>query len=157
VATFTALRAVPGQPLYGHGMAGNVKFDYGVIEIAANPTAADIYKMCIIPSGVAVVDGFVKADDLDTNATETLNMDVGWGANGVDAADPDGFGNLGVWTGDLTLDVKPETQIWYPFNGVLKDGPKTFGADTTIEVVCNVTAATSGLGTLYVGVYYLVP
>ena len=103
MATFTALRAEPEQPKYGHGIAGNVKFDYGVIEIATNPAAADIYQMCIIPAGASVISGFVKADELDTNATETLDMDVGWAANGVEAADPDGFGNLAVWTGDQNI------------------------------------------------------
>ena len=86
-----------------------------------------------------------------------LDMDIGWAANGTDAADPDGFGNLGVWTGDAVTDVKPETQIWYPFNGVLKDGPKTFAAETTIQLEANAAAATGGTGTVYVGVYYLVP
>ena len=103
-----------------------------------------------------VIDGFIRADDLDTGI-EALDMDVGWAANGSDSADPDGFGNLGVWTGDATTDVKPEAQIWYPFNGVLKDGPKTFVNETIIQVEANVAAATGGTGTLYVGVYYIVP
>lgn len=154
--TLTAEQAEPEYPVYGVGYAGTVKFAYGVYEIAANVEDGDIFEMCKIPKGAVVIDGFIRADDLDTG-TEALDMDVGWAANGSDAADPDGFGNLGVWSGDAVTDIKPEAQIWYPFNGVLKDGPKTFAAETTIQVEANVAAGTGGTGTLYVGVYYLVP
>lgn len=112
--------------------------------------------MCKVPAGAIVVDGFVRADDMDTGA-EALDMDVGWAANGSDAADPDGFGNLGVWTGDAVTDIKPEGSIYYPFNGVLKDGPKTFARETTIQVEANAAATTFAAGTLYVGVFYIVP
>ncbi len=154
--TLTSTRAAAAFPVAGKGDAGTVKFAYGTYEIAANVEDGDIFEMCRVPNGAVVIDGFVRADDLDTGI-ETLDMDVGWAANGTDAADPDGFGNLGVWTGDSVTDIKPEAQIWYPFNGVLKDGPKTFSAETVIQVEANAAAATGGTGTLYVGVYYLVP
>lgn len=154
MATFTADRAKAGFPVKGVGPSGNVKVAYGVYEIAANPADGDIYEMCKIPSGATVIDGAIRADDLDTG-TETLDMDVGWAANGTDAADPDGFGNLGVLTGDAVTGVKPETMIWYPLNGVLKDGPKTFSAETTIQVEANAAAATGGTGTMYLYVLYI--
>lgn len=155
MTTFTAERAKGAFPVAGIGHAGNVKCAYGVIEIAANPADGDIYKMCKIPKGAIVIDGAIRADDLDTG-TETLDMDVGWASNGVDAADPDGFGNLGVLTGDAVTGVKPETMIWYPLNGVLKDGPKEFSEETTIQVEANAAANTGGTGTLYLYVLYLV-
>lgn len=156
--TLTADAALADAPVYGHGLRGNLKFTYGVYEIAAAVEDGDIFEMCKIPPGAIVVDGFVRADDIDTG-TEALDMDVGWASNGTDAADPDGFGNLGTWTGDPVADVKPETQIWFPFNGVLKDGPKTFTStttDTTIQVEANTASNAGHTGTLYVGVYYLV-
>ena len=154
--TLTATQAEPEYPVYGAGYGGTVKFAYGVYEIAANVEDGDIFEMCKVPAGAIVIDGFVRADDLDTG-TEALDMDVGWAANGVESADPDGFGNLGVWSGDAVTDIKPEAQIYYPFNGVLKDGPQTFSAETTIQVEANVAANAGGTGTLFVGVYYLVP
>jgi hypothetical protein len=155
--TLTAARAAAAFPVFKPQGAGEVGFAYGVYEIAANVEDGDIFEMCRVPAGAVVVDGFVRADNLDTNATETLDMDVGWAANGVEAANPTGFGNLGVWTHDGVAEIKPETQIWYPFNGVLKDGPKAFTNETTIQVEANAAAATGGVGTLYVGVYYIVP
>lgn len=154
--TLTATRAASTFPVFKPGGAGLVAFAWGVFEIAANVEDGDIFEMCRVPAGAIVIDGFVRADDIDTG-TEVLDMDVGWAANGSDAADPDGFGNLGVWTGDPVTDVKPETQIWFPFNGVLKDGPKTFVNETVIQVEANTPANAGGTGTLYVGVYYVVP
>jgi len=133
-----------------------VQVAYGSYTIAAAVETGDIFEMCRVPKGAVVIDGFVRADDIDTG-TEALDMDIGWAANGVDAVDADGFGNLGVWTGDPTTDVKPETQIWYPFNGVLKDGPKTFSAETVIQLYVNTASNAGHVGTVYVGVYYLVP
>lgn len=154
--TLTATRAAASFPVYKSGGAGALCFAYGVYEVAANVEAGDIFQMCRIPAGAVVVDGFLRADDLDTG-TEVLDMDVGWAANGNESVDADGFGNLGVWTGDAVTGVKPETLIWYPFNGVLKDGPATFTAETIIQVTANVAANVFTAGTLYVGVYYVTP
>lgn len=154
--TLTAARGKASFPKVGKGEAGNVKFAYGTYEIAANVEDGDIFEMCRLPAGAVVIDGFVRADDMDTGI-EALDMDIGWASNGTDAADPDGFGNLGVWSGDAVTDHKPEVCIHYPFNGVLKDGPKTFAAETVIQVEANAAAATFAAGTLYVGVYYIMP
>jgi hypothetical protein len=83
---------------------------------------------------------------------------VGWAANGVDVADPDGFGNLGVQGTDTVAGIKPEAGYNYQFGGVLiTDGPKTFAAETVIQVTTVATAATFAAGTLSVVVYYLNP
>lgn len=156
--TLTATNALAGAKVFGHGIRGNVKFAYGIYEIAAVVEDGDIFEMCRLPPGAVVVDGFVRADDIDTG-TEVLDMDVGWAANGTDAADPDGFGNLGVWSGDAIAGIKPDVSIYFPFNGVLKDGPKTFTsltADTIVQVEANVASNAGHVGTLFVGVYYLV-
>jgi hypothetical protein len=76
--------------------AGVLCAAYGQLEVTANPSANDVFELCRIPKGAVVVGGWIRSDDLDTNATETLDLDVGWAANGTDAADPDGFGNLDV-------------------------------------------------------------
>lgn len=158
MATFTAARAASTFPVSKPSTAGVLNVAYGVIEVAANPAAADIYSMCKIPAGAVVVGGYVYGDDLDTNATETLDLDVGYAANGVDAADPDAFGNLGVMGTDTVAGIKSEVGYQYPFGGVIiTDGPKALAAETTITVTCVATAATFAAGTLSVVVYYVVP
>lgn len=152
-----ALRAASDFPVFKPTGAGLLGCAYGTITIATNPTAADIYSVCKIPP-CTVVGGLVYGDDLDTNATETLDFDVGWAANGVEAADPDGFGNFGVVTGDAVVEYKPVAGILLPFQGtLLTAGPQTFSAETTIIITFNAAAATGGTGQLSANVYYVVP
>ncbi len=158
MATFTATRAASTFPTYKGLGAGNLNCAYGVIEVAANPVANDVYAMCKVPAGAVVVGGRVYSDDLDTNATETLDLDIGWAANGVEAADPDGFGNLGVQGTDTVAGVKAEGGYNYSLGGkLITDGPQAFTAETTITVNCVATAATFAAGTLSVVVYYITP
>jgi hypothetical protein len=137
---------------------GELACAYGAIAVTANPVAADVYQMCRVPKGAVVVGGMIYSGDLDTNATETLDLDVGWAANGVDAADPDGFGNLGVMGTDTVAGIKPESGYQFPFGGVLiTGGPVAFAEETVVTVTCVATAATFAAGTLAVVVYYVKP
>lgn len=154
--TLTATRAASTFPVFKPQGAGAVAFAYGTYEIGAAVEDGDIFEMCRLPAGAVVIDGFIRADDIDTG-TETLDMDIGWAANGTESADPDGFGNLGVWTGDAVAGIVPETQVYYPFNGVLKDGPQSFSAETVIQLEANAASNAGHTGTVFVGVYYLVP
>lgn len=157
MATFTATRAAATYPVYG-GNHGNLRAAYGTIEIAANPADGDIYEMCRVPAGAVVLGGWLMAEDLDTNATETLDIDIGWAANGSDVADPDGFGNLGVLAGDAVAGYLPEGGFRYPLAGVLLTaGPKTFVNETVIQLEANAAAATAGTGTVTLVVLYVVP
>lgn len=154
--TLTATRALAGFPVGGVGPATSLHIATGTYEIAANVEDGDIFEMCKLPANAVVVGGMIYGDDLDTG-TETLDMDIGWAANGTDAADPDGFGNLGVWTGDAITDWKPVAGIMYPLQGVLlSGGPKKFSEETTIQIEANAAAATGGTGTVSVVVYYFV-
>lgn len=157
MSTLTASRAAATFPVAGMGGAGNLKVAWGTYEIAVNPTAADIIQMCRVPKGATVVGGWVMGDDFDTG-TEAMDIDLGWQANGTDAADPDGFGNFGVWTGDVITDLIPVAGHWKPLQGVLlADGPKTFAAETVIAATVNTAANATGTGTLSVVVLYAVP
>lgn len=156
MATLTATRAAANFPVAGHGFGGNLKVAYGTYELAANPSAADVIRFCRVPKGATVVGGWLMGDDIDTG-TEALDIDVGWEANGVDAADPDGFGNMGVLNGATVANVIPVAGIFRLLQGVLlADGPKTFGAETIISGLVNAAANAGGTGTLTVVVLYTV-
>lgn len=154
--TLTGTRAASTFQVYRPSGAGALAVAYGHYNIAANVEAGDIFNLCKLPAGAVVVDGVVRAADLDTG-TEALDMDVGWAANGTEAAVPDGFGNFGVWTGDAVTDIKPEVCIYLPLNGTLKNGPVSFTNETTITLTANVAAATFAAGTVTVVIYYVVP
>ena len=156
MADIASLRAASDFPVFKPSGAGIMGVSFGTFDILVNPTAADVLTQCKAPP-CTVIGGYVYGDDLDTNATETLDFDVGWLANGAEAADPDGLGNFGVVTGDAVAGIKPEVAIWMPIGGLLfTAGPQVFTRETTFEIVFNVTAATSGLGFLTLVVHYVV-
>ena len=153
MATFTSEQVASGrtyQPLIG---GTGICTAYGAINIAANPADGDIYEMIRLPKGAIVVDGALRAADLDTGA-EALDMDIGWAANGAETADPDGFGNLDVLTGDTSVHI-PVAGIFIPFQGVLiTTGPQKFTNETILQVEANVTATTGGTGRMWMLVHY---
>lgn len=153
--TLTSTRAASTFPVAKNLGGGQVMVAYGTYAIAAVVEDGDIFEMCKVPSGATVFAGVVYADDIDTG-TEALDMDVGWAANGTDAADPDGFGNFGVWTGDASV-TKPEVSNYLHFGGILRSaGPKTFSAETMIQVEANAASNAGHTGQLTVVVYYTV-
>lgn len=157
MTTFNSTAVAEAAPAF-QGPGGVVCAAYGYIDIATNPVAADVYRLCKVPAGATVIGGKVFSGDLDTNATETLDLDFGWESNGSDAADPDGFGNYGVQGTDTVAGVKPEAGYNYDFAGVLQTaGPKTFARETVLTATCIATAATFQAGRLSMVAYYVNP
>ena len=156
MATYTTTRAGSTFPVASAAPGGVAQVAVGVYNYAANLAAASIIEFCRVPKGATVYGGFVQASDLDTNATEELDFDIGWAANGVDNADTDGFGNFGTLTGDASVHM-PVAGLWMPFANIIQDaGFKTFGAETVITGVVNTDAATFTAGVLKVVVNYIV-
>jgi hypothetical protein len=91
MATVLATRAASGFPVFKPTGAGILGVAWGTYTHASNLAATTIIQYCRVPKGATVIGGYWYADDLDTG-TEELDIDLGWAANGVDAADPDGFG-----------------------------------------------------------------
>lgn len=158
MATYTADRAASGLPVYKPTGAGIVCAAHGTYELASAPSANDIIEFCRVPKGAVIIGGWLRGDDIDTG-TETFEFDVGYAANGTDSADPDAFLNSGVITGDVfaTGNVSNVAGICYPLHGVLKDGPLTLSAETTITGTVTAAANAGGTGTLSVTVLYVVP
>lgn len=151
MATTTKARAAASYPAYKNLGAGNLCVAYGSHDFAANPTIADIIELCKVPPGAVILDGFMRLEDIDSNATETLDIDIGT------AADPDAFGNFGVRTGDAVTDYLPEGGARLPLHGTLKDGPVEVSAETVIQATVVAAAATFAAGTMTVVVYYVTP
>lgn len=161
--TLTATRAADTFPVFQPSGAGIVCAAYGTYAIAANVEAGDIFEMCKVPAGAVLLGGAFYGADLDTG-TETLDMDVGWAANGgsgtYDAVNLTGLGNFAVLTGDVfaTGNVSNVAGLNYPLNGLFATGVlPTFTKETTIQVYANAAAATFAAGTISVVVYYVVP
>lgn len=156
-STKVASRALPTFPVPGPaGFGGIVRAAIGQWSFAAtDDEAGDKFSVCKIPAGATVIGGYVQAKDLDTG-TEALDIDIGWAATDLEVADPDGFGNLGLWSGDAVTDVRPEVGIFYNLGGVLfTAGPKTFTAEATVQFTVNTAANTLTAGNATVVLYYI--
>lgn len=157
MATTTTSRAASTFPAFKALGAGIVCAAYGSHDFAANPTAADIIELCKLPAGAVVLGGWYRAEDIDSNATEEVDIDVGYAANGAVVADPDAFGNFGVQNGDAVTNYLPEGGTLFPLHGVLKDGFLAFTRETTVTATVNVDAATFAAGTISVVILYVNP
>jgi hypothetical protein len=163
MTTFTATRAAETFPIFKAHGAGLLQVARGTYAIAVNPVAADIYQMCWVPAGAVIVGGRLVAADLDTNGTETLDMDLGWAANGgsgtYDALDADGLGNFGVWVGDAFAGGNTFGIAGNGFDlaGILATGIHPyFTRPTLIQLTAVATAATLTAGSVSVAVHYVV-
>jgi len=155
MATLTSPQALDTYPLAKPAIAGVVCASVGTLDIAANPTIGDIWQLCRVPAYVSVIGGMLYSGDLDTNAAETLNLSLGWAANGEDAASAAGLGAFGVMSADTVAGIKAENGYQYPFGGVIiTNGPKTFNRETIIQATVVAAAATFAAGTICAVVYY---
>ncbi len=153
MATVSSARSAAAFPTYSGGGAGQLCAAWGTYEIASALSAADIVEFCKVPK-CDVIDGLLAGDDIDTG-TEALEIDVGYSANGTDAADPDAFLNSGVITGDTITELKPVAGIYRPFMELLRSGPVALAATTTVIGTITAAANMGGTGTLNCYVYYL--
>lgn len=154
-STFTGTRAAADFPVYKGQGSGAVQVARGSFTLTEVPEVGDIWKLCKLPAGAVVIGGYFAATDIDTG-TETLDIDLGYAANGVEAADPDGFGNFGLISGD-----SPGVDIT---NGVVAvqralgfTSPPSFTNETTVQAQCIAVAAAGGTGTIATVIYFVVP
>lgn len=151
--TLTATRAATTFPVFKGTGAGYLCRAWGTYAVAADLEDGDIFEMHRVPA-CTITGGFLHAEDMDTGI-ESIDVMVGWAANGTDAADPNGLILAGVKTGDISvhLDV---ASTWMPYGGVLLSaGPKTLVAETVIQVEANAGAATFAAGQMSLYTDYL--
>lgn len=151
--TLTSSRAASTFPVFKALGAGLMCVAYGTYEIGAAVEDGDIFEMCKLPPGATVVGGWFLGDDIDTG-DEALDMDLGWAANGAEAADPDGLGNFGTLTGDpfAAGNVSIAAGLAYP---ILPTNLPSFTKETTIQLEANTASNAGHTGTVTVIIYYV--
>lgn len=148
-----------------HGYAGTSKRQYYYYDIAANPADGDIYELGYVLPNMLVTGGHIATADIDTG-TEALDIDFGWAAGGASTdtwtdpisgitftnaaatADPDGFCNVGVLTGDGSAEIY---QAGVNYRAFVLVTPLWFSAKTKIQLEANAAAGTFTAGRF--GVY----
>lgn len=170
MATVASNQYTYGMPA-GHGYSGNVKAWFGKYTYSAAPSANDLANMCKLPKNSLVLWGFMATDDIDTG-TETLEIDLGFTANGGGAAtltvadtttytnnnsgsaSATAFIDSGVLTGDTVTDLMAGMN-WRPLQGI-KTGPMFFSEETLVQAKITAAANAGGTGTVYVCLFGIV-
>jgi hypothetical protein len=147
---------------------------YGEVDLAVNPTAADVIRLVKVPAGALIIGGEMWMDEIDTG-TEELDIDFGWAANGgssetfttstgitytnaFGSASSDGIRNSGVMpVGDAQSTYEPHTTTgeFYKF-GIFTTGPKYCSRDTIFQGTVIADAAAGGTGKIWMRIEYLV-
>lgn len=159
MATLTSVQAATDFPVH-QPAAGEVGVAFGTLAITANPTAADVWRMCKLPAGAVFLEGKLYASDLDTNGTPTLDMDVG--ILGATVTDSDFFGNFGVVSGDAVSGYKPGVGVVLPLAPTvsatnLSGALVTLTEATIVTITVNTAAATFAAGNVTLYVMYTMP
>lgn len=132
---------VPAVKIPVGEQAATVKWAFDTFTSTGVITVNSVLKMMKIPKGCRVLDVVVSSTDLGTTGI----LDIGWAANGVDAADADGFlASVDVKSAANTVSMVEQADM----PGLFKE----FGAETQIQIAFQ--EATTAAGTIKLGVMY---
>lgn len=126
----------------GHGFGGNVKVSYGEAAFSGTITTADAATVCNLPVGAIVLGVTLESDDLDTNATPTITLNVG------DAESATRYFSASTVAQAGTSSSAPATTglLWTVTKG-----------NTAVRIAVANNAATSADGNVRVAVMYYLP
>lgn len=126
----------------GHGFGGNVKVSYGSVAFTGTITTADAATVCNLPVGAIVLGVTLESDDLDTNATPTITLNVG------DAGSATRYFSASTVAQAGTSSSAPATTglLWTVTEG-----------NTAVRIAVANNAATSADGNVRVAVMYYLP
>ncbi len=77
MATYNSTAVANNSPPLGHGLAGNLKVAYGECVCTAAPATTDTLNFFDIPANARILFAVLESDDMDTNGTPTLTLNIG--------------------------------------------------------------------------------
>ena len=134
MATFTS-DSVSGNSSFKPFASGTVGVRYASFNVTAAPNAADVYQMVDVFAGETVHDVKIKSSDLDGGTALVFGVGDGDDTDLYIAASTCGQGGT---ADEQDADV----------------APKTYSADDTIDIICEVAPGSDvATGTLQLWVY----
>ena len=77
MATFNSDKIIGNVPLAHHGMGGTLKTAFATVAVTSGIVTTDTINFFDLPAGARVVFAVLEADDLDSNGTPTIAINVG--------------------------------------------------------------------------------
>lgn len=74
MTTVNSTQVAAAQPMYGHGLAGNIKVAFSQAATPAAFTTTDTLNMHYLPAGARVLYSILECTDIDSGTTITLNV-----------------------------------------------------------------------------------
>lgn len=74
MATYSSTNVSTNAPQNSHGLSGNIKVAFAQVAVPSTFTTTDTASMFYLPPNSRVLYSMLKADDLDTGTTITLNV-----------------------------------------------------------------------------------
>lgn len=140
--TYVATKAGLGAQVAASRIGGQPVTIYSEFTFPAAPVINDVVQMLKVPKGAVVVDVALGADDLDTNGSPAITLDVG------DGGDPDRY---------IAASTIAQTGA-APVQTMLKTGfGFAYTADDTIDILVKAAPATGAVGTVRLMATYLTP
>jgi len=124
----------------GHGFGGSLKVSYGEVAFSGTITTADAATVLNLPIGAIIHSVTIESDDLDTNGTPTITLNVG------DA------GSANRYLAASTVAQAGTTAVATAATGLLYTVTGT--NDTAVRIAVAANAATSAAGNVRVAVAY---
>lgn len=141
-STYQAAKAVLGAPVAASRIAGQPVTVYSDFTFPAAPVINDVVQMIKVPKGATMVSVALGSDDLDTNGSPLITLDVG------DGGDVDRFIAASTIAQAGTI----------PVEGILKTGfGFAYTADDTIDITVKAAPATGVVGVVRLAATYLTP
>lgn len=121
---------------------GDAVLPSGTVALAANPTAADVIRICRIPAGTKVKGLIIANGDLDTNVSPTLVVGFGY-APVVSADGPAASAAYFAAAGDTVLQAANAGKLYRNFADI------TFEHDVYLTATVGTASATFAAGSIY--------
>jgi hypothetical protein len=77
MATYNSSLVAGSVPLVTHGLSGTLKCAFATVACTAAPSTSDTLNFFDLPAGARVVLAVLESDDMDTNGTPTLALNIG--------------------------------------------------------------------------------
>lgn len=137
-STFTATKAAATYPVY-QPKAGELGCVTSTYEVSTALIINDVIEMVRLPKGATVVDCILVVDDLDSDGSPAITLDVGYGDN-------DDYFIAANTVGQAGGLVRASAATAFPL---------TLTAEDTIDVHVDTAPAAGGTGTITLTVMYL--
>jgi hypothetical protein len=140
MATYSSSAYTNNDPIPLHGLGGSVKVKRAVVSCTAAPSTSDTLNFFYMPNGARVHLAILEADDMDTNGTPTLTLNVGDSGSATRLFSASTVGQAGTLSSAIAT----------------AGGDYLYTAKTLVTGVAANNAATGAAGTVTLTVFYTV-